>query len=47
MKEKTYEELINNGFHFSNQWNLSPTQSEIVAPFLGKPIFEINDLVYL
>ena len=47
VKEKTYEELINNGFHFSNQWNLSPTQSEIVAPFLGKPIFEINDLVYL
>ena len=47
VKENTYEELINNGFHFSNQWNLSPTQSEIVAPFLGKPIFEINDLVYL
>ena len=47
VKEKTYEELTDNGFHFGNQWNLSPTQSDIVAPFLGKPIFEINDLIYL
>ena len=47
VKEKTYDELANKGFHFSNQWNLSPTQSDIVAPFLGDPIFEITDLVYL
>ena len=47
VKEKTYDELKENGFHFSNQWNLSPNQSDIVAPFLGKPIFEINDLIYL
>ena len=47
VKEKTYDELANKGFHFSNQWNLSPTQSDMVAPFLGDPIFEITDLVYL
>lgn len=47
VKEKTYDELKNNGFHLSNQWNLSPTQSEAVAPFLGNPIFEITDLIYL
>ena len=47
IKEKTYDELKNNGFHFSNQWNLSPNQSEIVSPFLGSPIFEVTDLVYL
>ena len=47
VKEKTYDELANKGFHFSNQWNLSPTQSDMVAPFLGEPIFEITDLVYL
>ena len=47
VKEKTYDELKNNGFHLSNQWNLSPTQSEDVAPFLGNPAFEITDLIYL
>ena len=47
VKEKTYDELKNNGFHLSNQWNLSPTQSEAVAPFLGNPVFEITDLIYL
>ena len=47
LKEKTYDELKNNGFHLSNQWNLSPTQSEAVAPFLGNPVFEITDLIYL
>ena len=47
VKEKTYDELKNNGFHLSNQWNISPKQSEEVDPFLGKPIFEINDLVFL
>ena len=47
VKEKTYDELTNNGFNFTNQWNLSPNQSEIVAPYLGEPIFEITDLVYL
>jgi type 2A phosphatase activator TIP41 len=47
VKEKNYEELANNGFNFPNEWNLSQTQSETVAPFLGKPIFEITDLIYL
>ena len=47
VKEKTYDELKNNGFHLSNQWNISTNQSETVAPFLGKPIFEITDLIYL
>ena len=47
VKEKTYDELKNNGFHLSNQWNLSPTQSEAVAPFLSIPVFEITDLIYL
>jgi type 2A phosphatase activator TIP41 len=47
VKEKTYDELANKGFHFSNQWNLSPTQSDTVDPFLGKPLFDICDLVYL
>ena len=47
LKEKTYDELKNNGFHLSNQWNLSPTQSEDVASFLGNPVFEITDLIYL
>jgi len=47
VREKTYDELKNNGFHLSNQWNLSPTQSEAVAPFLGIPVFEITDLIYL
>ena len=47
VKEKTYDELANKGFLFSNQWNLSQTQSDMVAPFLGDPIFEITDLVYL
>jgi len=47
VKEKTYDELKSNGFPFLNNWNISPKQSEIVEPFLGKPIFEITDLVYL
>ena len=47
VKEKTYDELTNNGFNFTNQWNLSPNQSDMVAPYLGEPIFEITDLVYL
>ena len=47
VKEKSYDELIESGFNMTNEWNLSPTQSETVAPFLGDPIFEINDLIYL
>ena len=47
VKEKNYDELTNNGFNFTNQWNLSPNQSDMVAPYLGEPIFEITDLVYL
>ena len=47
VKEKTYDELTNNRFNFTNQWNLSPNQSDMVAPYLGEPIFEITDLVYL
>ena len=47
VKEKNYEQLIDNGFNITNEWNLSPNQSETVAPFLGEPIFEINDLIYL
>lgn len=47
VKEKNYEELRESGFNFPNEWNISPTQSDTVAPFLGKPIFEINDLIYL
>jgi type 2A phosphatase activator TIP41 len=47
VKQKTYDELRDNGFSFPNEWNLSQTQSETVDPFLGQPIFEISDLVYL
>ena len=47
VKEKSYDELIESGFNMTNEWNLSPTQSDTVAPFLGDPIFEINDLIYL
>ena len=47
VKEKNYDELANNGFIVTNEWNLSQKQSETVEPFLGKPIFEITDLVYL
>ena len=47
VKEKTYDELKNNGFNFSNNWNLSPKQSDMVEPYLGNPIFDISDLVYL
>ena len=47
VKEKNYDELANNGFNVTNEWNLSQKQSEIVEPFLGNPIFEITDLIYL
>ena len=47
VKEKNYEQLVENGFNITNEWNLSPNQSETVAPFLGDPIYEINDLIYL
>ena len=47
VKEKNYDEIRQKGFEFPNEWNLSRTQSDTVDPFLGKPIFEINDLVYL
>ena len=47
VKEKNYDELINNGFNITNEWNLSPTQSETVDPYLGKPLFEISDLIYI
>ena len=47
VREKNYDELRQRGFEFPNDWNLSPTQSDTIAPFLGKPIFEINDLVYI
>ena len=47
VKEKNYDELKNNGFNITNEWNLSPTQSDRVDPFLGKPIFEVNDLIHI
>ena len=47
VREKNYDELREKGFDFPNEWNISPTQSDTVAPFLGKPIFEKNDLVYI
>lgn len=47
VKEKSYEELQESGFIMTNEWNLSQTQSETVAPFLGKPIFEMTDLIYI
>jgi type 2A phosphatase activator TIP41 len=47
VKEMSYEKLTNMGFSFSNEWNMSPNQSDIVGQYMGKPLFEINDLVYL
>ena len=47
VKEMSYDKLINMGFSFSNEWNMSPNQSDIVAQYMGKPIFEINDLIYI
>ena len=39
--------LIKMGFSFSNEWNMSPNQSDVVGQYMGKPSFEINDLIYL
>ena len=47
VKEKNYDDLLSSGFNITNEWNLSPTQSDTVDPFLGKPLFDICDLVYL
>ena len=47
VKEMSYETLKQMGFSFSNEWNMSPNQSDIVGQYMGKPLFEINDLVYL
>ena len=35
------------GFSLSNEWNMSPNQSDVVGQYMGKPSFEINDLIYL
>ena len=43
----SYSKLTSIGFSFSNEWNMSPNQSDIVGQYMGKPLFEINDLVYL
>ena len=47
VKEMSYSKLTSIGFSFSNEWNMSPNQSDIVGQYMGKPLFEINDLVYL
>jgi len=47
VKEMSYDTLIKMGFHFSNEWNMSPNQSDVVGQYMGKPSFEINDLIYL
>ena len=47
VKEMSYEKLKSMGFSFSNDWNLSPNQSDIVGQYMGKPIFDYTDLVYL
>jgi type 2A phosphatase activator TIP41 len=47
VKEMSYSKLTSMGFSFSNEWNMSPNQSDIVGQYMGKPLFEINDLVYL
>lgn len=47
VKEMSYEKLKAMGFNFSNEWNLSPNQSDIVGQYMGRPVFEINDLIYL
>ena len=47
VKEMSYEKLKNMGFSFSNDWNMSPNQSDIVGQYMGKPIFDYTDLVYL
>ena len=47
VKEMSYDTLIKMGFHFSNEWNMSPNQSDVVGQYMGKPLFEINDLIYL
>ena len=47
VKEMSYDKLTSMGFSFSNEWNMSPNQSDIVGQYMGKPLFEINDLVYL
>ena len=47
VKEMSYDTLIKMGFSFSNEWNMSPNQSDVVGQYMGKPSFEINDLIYL
>ena len=47
VKEMSYDKLIKMGFSFSNEWNMSPNQSDVVGQYMGKPLFEINDLIYL
>ena len=47
VKEMSYDTLIKMGFSFSNEWNMSPNQSDIVGQYMGKPLFEINDLIYI
>ena len=47
VKEISYDKLKGMGFNFSNEWNMSPNQSDIVDRYMGKPIFEINDKIYL
>jgi type 2A phosphatase activator TIP41 len=47
VKEMSYDKLIKMGFSFSNEWNMSPNQSDIVGQYMGKPLFEINDLIYI
>ena len=47
VKEMSYKKLTSLGFSFSNVWNMSINQSDIVGQYIGKPLFEMNDLVYL
>ena len=47
VKEMSYDKLKNMGFNFSNEWNMSPNQSDIVGQYMGSPIFEINDRILL
>ena len=47
VKEMSYMDLKRMGFNFSNEWNISPYQSDQVDQYMKSPIFCVKDKLYI
>ena len=47
VKEMSYMDLKKQGFNFSNEWNISPYQSDQVDQYMKNPIFSVKDKLFI